>query len=139
MSSTASLPATYGGATFTHRSLGHAADVAAGRHWRAVGVQDEFSPVQEVLLAVPPDTLGQVTDPDAALMLGRPDLNQMRRQLDALATAYAARGIAVHLHDERTAPPIARACGHGRLSLNSSAPFRCRRGRAKRPRPTRRP
>jgi len=99
------LPATYGGATFTLRTADHASDVADGRWWRRMGVTDEVSPLREVLLAVPPDTLAGVTDPDAALMLGVPDLPTMRRQLQDLARAYAQCGVAVHLHDERSAPP----------------------------------
>ena len=99
------LPATYGGSAFTHRTSDHASDVSAGAVWRSVGVEDEVSPLREVLLAIPPDTLADITDPDAALMLGRPDVETMRRQVHALARAYAAEGVAVHLHDERTAPP----------------------------------
>jgi len=99
------LPATYGGATFTTRTAAHADDVAQARHWRRVGVRDEISPLREVLLAVPPDTLRGIDDPDAALMLGRPDVEAMRRQLHALATAYARQGVAVHLHDAPNAPP----------------------------------
>jgi N-dimethylarginine dimethylaminohydrolase len=100
-----SLPATYGGATFTHRTATHAEDVSAGQLWRTTGAVDEFSRLREVLLAVPPDTLAHIPDPDAALMLGQPDLPAMRRQLHQLATAYAAEGVAVHLHNEPTAPP----------------------------------
>ena len=99
------LPATYGGATFTQRAASHADDVAASQHWRRVGVCDEVSPLREVLLATPPDSLGEIDDPDAALMLGIPDLGAMRTQLRALATAYAAEGITVHTHDARQAPP----------------------------------
>jgi len=99
------LPATYGGATFTTRAADHAHDVAHGRHWRRVGVCDEVSPLQEVLLAVPPDSLDEITDPDDALMLGPPDLRLMRSQLRGLATAYAQHGVTVHLHDARNAPP----------------------------------
>ena len=99
------LPATYGGATFTHRDRTHATEVASGEYWRMVGVSDEYSQLRDVLLTVPPDTVGHVKDPDADLMLGIPDIDQMRRQLQSLATAYAALGITVHLHDERTAPP----------------------------------
>jgi len=99
------LPATYGGATFTQRTRAHAEDVALGQFFRKVGVVDEVSPLAEVLLARPPDTLGEIDDPDAVLMLGKPHLPDMRRQLHALATTYARLGVAVHVHDAPTAPP----------------------------------
>lgn len=99
------LPATYGGSTFRARTADHTTEVRGGEIWRRVGVDDEVSPLAEVLLARPPDTLADVDDPDAVQMLGRPDLPAMRRQLRGLATAFATEGVVVHLHDERTAPP----------------------------------
>lgn len=101
----APLPATYGGPGFVARSADHAADVAAGRLWRRVGVTDEWSPVRELALARAPESLDEVDDPEAWHMLARPDRQAIAAELDALARLYAGAGIVVHRLAPGVVPP----------------------------------
>lgn len=77
-----------------------------GHRWAAVGADHEVDPLRAVLLVEPPDSIGAVVDPDAALMVRRPDLPLLRAQLHALAAAYVAEGVEVlWLRPPPDAPP----------------------------------
>ncbi len=99
------LPATYGGPGFVPRAAPHADDVARGELWRRVGAADEVGRLREVALARPPLRLDEVTDPEAAHMLRVPDRAAIAAELDQLALAFAADGVAVHRIDLGPACP----------------------------------
>ncbi len=99
------LPATFGGPTFTTRPHPHAVDVEVGHVWRTVGVWNETAPLLEAALVWPPDSLASISHPDEALMLRVPDLGVMRRQMDVLANTFTQLGVHVHLFQAPEAPP----------------------------------
>jgi len=92
---------TLGGKGWRPRAGGHAEEVAAGRIWAACGYRSEVARLREVLLAWPPDTIGDITDPARFLMAERVDLTALRTQAAALAEVYTALGVIVHM----AAPP----------------------------------
>ncbi|MEV7975574.1 arginine deiminase family protein [Streptomyces sp. NPDC086519] len=99
-------PSTLGGPGWTARPGSHAAEVAAGRTWARCGYRSETDPLRSVLLARPPDSTGAVTDARAQLMTHRVDLGRLRAQTDAVAEAFRAEGVAVHVaHPPPDAPP----------------------------------
>ncbi|MER6010831.1 dimethylarginine dimethylaminohydrolase family protein [Streptomyces bluensis] len=99
-------PSTLGGPGWTPRPDSHAAELAAGRTWASCGYRSETDPLRSVLLARPPDSLGAVTDPRAQLMTDRVDLGALRAQTDAVAEAFRAQGVTVHVaHPPPDAPP----------------------------------
>ena len=75
-----------------------------GTIWAACGVACEWAPLREVLLHRPGAELA-ADDPNAALMLERPDPERVRAQHDGLAAAYRAAGITVHYVDPWESPP----------------------------------
>ncbi|MBI4865393.1 MAG: amidinotransferase [Candidatus Wallbacteria bacterium] len=91
------LPATYGGSNWRSRKGSHAEDVAAGRLWHRCGTTDEFSPLREVMLAWPPDSIAHAAPPDAYLFLERVDLSTLRRQFAAVRAFYESQGVEVHV------------------------------------------
>ena len=66
-------PATFGGPGWRFTFIDHAADVAAGLLWRTVGVADEYSPLEAVLISAPSRRFGASGDPEEYLMLSWPD------------------------------------------------------------------
>ncbi|MET9843901.1 dimethylarginine dimethylaminohydrolase family protein [Streptomyces ossamyceticus] len=59
-----------------------------------------------MLLARPPDSMGAVTDAGAQLMTDRVDLGRLRAQTDAVAEAFRAEAVTVHMvHPPPDAPP----------------------------------
>ncbi len=97
--------ATWGGPGFLVRSASHVDEVAEGRLWRRCGTTSEVAPLREVLLSWPGDAIAQIDDPDAWLMLARPDLAALRDQTDAVVAALESLGVAVHLDNLHEAPP----------------------------------
>ncbi len=95
-------PAAFGGPGWTPREASMREDL--GTIWAACGVSSEWTPLREVLLHRPGDELA-ADDPDAALMLERPDPARVRAQHDALAAVYRAEGITVHYVDPWEPPP----------------------------------
>lgn len=92
-------PAAYQGRTWRARGADHAADVAAGRYWSPRAVDSEYRRLREVLLAIPsPDTV-PCAEPDRVQHLEWLDFGRAGRQLHALAEAFEALGVRVHLID----------------------------------------
>ena len=75
-------PATFGGPGWRSRSSDHAADVAAGTLWRTVGVADEYSPLEAVLISAPSRRFAVNGDPEEHLMLNWPDLAQLEAEME---------------------------------------------------------
>ena len=92
--------ATLGGPGFRPRQSPHAAEL--GRRWAPFAVCSEVAPLRAVTLSVPGVELAQIDDPDAVLMIGRPDLATLTAERAALAAAYVAAGVAVI----DAAPPV---------------------------------
>lgn len=95
-------PAAFGGPGWTPRETSMREDV--GTIWTACGVSCEWSRLRDVLLHRPGAELA-AEDPDAALMLERPDPDRVRAQHDALAAVYRAEGVTVHYVDPWEPPP----------------------------------
>ncbi|WP_063837651.1 dimethylarginine dimethylaminohydrolase family protein [Streptomyces sp. NBRC 110035] len=97
---------TLGGPGWVPRSGSHAAEVRAGRTWARCGYRSEADPLRAVLIARPPDSIGAVTDAAGQLMTDRVDLGRLRAQTDAVAEAFRAEGVTVHVaHPPPDAPP----------------------------------
>ena len=90
-------PSTLGGPGWRPRPADHEAEVRDGRTWARCGYRSEVSRLRAVLLARPPSTLGSSGDPGARLMLDRVDLGAIRAQTTAIAEAYRAAGVEVHV------------------------------------------
>lgn len=84
-----------GGAGWQPRDATHADEVAAGAVWTRCGYRSEVAPLQAVLLARPPDSLGAVTDPGRHLMRSKVDLSALREQADGIGAAFARHGVEV--------------------------------------------
>lgn len=95
---------TLGGAGFRPRQGTLRDDM--GSVWTRCGVEREWDPLRAAVIVQPPDSLGEVTDPDAALMLERVDLERMRDACAALHVAYVDEGVHVRVLMPRpSAPP----------------------------------
>jgi len=97
--------ATYGGPGWSTRPAAHADDVAAGALWRRCGVCSEVDPLRQVVIAAPGPELDYPEEADYWLMLERPDLALLTRQLDGLAERYRAEGVTVHRARPAVDPP----------------------------------
>lgn len=103
--SDAPAPATFGGPGFRHRTGSHAEEVGQRRLWGPCGVHNDADTLRRVLLHRPGDELRYPEPPDHWLMLERPDLDNLRRQADAVAEAYARWGAEVCWTTPPHAPP----------------------------------
>ncbi len=98
--------ATHGGPGWRPRTASHDEEIAGGEIWSPYAVRSEVAPLKAVLLAQPGDELDFPEPPDAHLMLERIDVTAIRAQAGAVADAYRAEGVEVHLfRSERTPPP----------------------------------
>ena len=92
----------YGGDGWSPRLRRHRQEI--GDLWAACGQDSEWMPLRQVLLHRPGEELATASDPDTVQMLARLDLTLAQAQHDALAGAFVAAGVAVHMV-EPTAPP----------------------------------
>lgn len=99
-------PATFGGPGWRSRSSDHAADVAAGTLWRTVGVADEYSPLEAVLISAPSRRFGASGDPEEYLMLSWPDLAQLETEMEGIRAYFEGHGVSVHVHRPEEPPPL---------------------------------
>jgi arginine deiminase len=95
-------PAAFGGPQWRPRP-GRLRD-EIGALWGSFGSESEWTPLRSVLLH-PPGPEFQVSDPEAALMLERPDLKGARSEHRALVQAYEGEGVEVHYVDPDGSPP----------------------------------
>lgn len=93
----------YGGDGWSPRTLSHAEEV--GAVWAACGVDSEWMPLRSVLLHRPGAELAASRDPQAVQMFEPLDLRRAVAQHEALAAAYEAAGVTVHLVDPDATPP----------------------------------
>lgn len=93
--------AAYGGQGWSPRSRRH--DEEIGDLWAACGIENEWAPLQAVLLHRPGPELA-AEDAAAAQLLERPDAARALAQHDALAAAYRAAGVAVHYVEPAVSP-----------------------------------
>jgi arginine deiminase len=101
--SPADRPAAYGGSGWRPRQ--HPLRHELGTLWAACGQDTEWRRLRSVLLHRPGSELRDLADPEADLMLDRPDGERAARQHDALAAAYRAAGVEVSYVD----PPAGAA------------------------------
>jgi arginine deiminase len=95
--------AAYGGEKWSPRTASHLEEI--GTLWAGYGLHDEWRSLSAVLLHRPGPELTTLDDPDANLMLERPDAERAGHQHDALAEAYRAQGVAVHYVEPAVTPP----------------------------------
>jgi arginine deiminase len=84
----------YGGAGWSPRTTSLRQEI--GGVWGRCGISTEWAPLRAVLLHRPGPELISGDDPDAWQMLDKLDIEQARRQHDALAQAYKDAGVTVH-------------------------------------------
>jgi N-dimethylarginine dimethylaminohydrolase len=99
------VAATLGGPGWQERTASHLDELAAGALWQRCGVSSEVADLRAVALCRPPDSIAQIDDPDAALMLRPVDLGRLRAQARAVGDAYGAVGVRVHWLEHADAPP----------------------------------
>ena len=88
--------AAYGGIGWQPRVDTHAAEV--GSLWRSCGIDNEWQPLQEVLLHRPGQELtASAVDPDSVQMLQALDLGKAQAEHDQLQATYNAHGVKTHL------------------------------------------
>lgn len=97
------IPATWGGPKFRPRKASHHQELD-GSIWSCCGVNSEYSPLQSVIMAWPGQSLGEIEDPDQALMLAPVNLDRIRRQARALQSAYEALSVTVFICDPTSSP-----------------------------------
>ena len=95
--------AAYGGAGWSARVGGLASEV--GSVWGPYAVESEWETLTDVLLHAPGEELARISDPQAALMLERPDPDRARAQHEGLCSAFAAAGVRVHRVEPVEVPP----------------------------------
>ena len=83
----------------------HAEDVRSGNGWMTCGVVDEYSRLESVLISQPSQAFAVPGDPEAWLMLSWPDLEQLRRECEAIRAFFESQGVKVHVHQPADAPP----------------------------------
>jgi N-dimethylarginine dimethylaminohydrolase len=91
------IPSTLGGNGWRPRASSHADEVSGGRIWSRCGYRCEVDRLRAVLLAWPPDSLGNLSSPRDQLMAERVDPLAMRAQAGAVADAFHRNGVEVHL------------------------------------------
>lgn len=97
------LSAAYGGEGWSPRTKPHRAEI--GSLWGMCGVDNEYAPLEAVLLHSPGAEWGDIPDPDALQMVGRPDQSLASEQHADVAQAYRAAGVDVHYVNPDQIPP----------------------------------
>ncbi|RLD07251.1 MAG: amidinotransferase [Chloroflexota bacterium] len=98
-----SLTTAYGGEGWSPRIQTHQAEI--GSLWGVCGVNNEYAPLEAVLLHAPGAEWEDIPDPDAMLMANAPDLALAREQHDAIAQFYRGAGVNVHYVEPNQLPP----------------------------------
>ncbi len=105
--------AAYGGEGWSPRGTTLREEI--GQVWRACGVDNEWSPLREVLLHRPGGELGEVADPDEVQMIASVGVARARRQHDDLAEAFRDAGVTVR-YVEPNGPAL--SLSHGTVPPN---------------------
>lgn len=95
--------AAFGGPGWPDREADMADEI--GSVWSSYRVRSEWAPLEAVLLHPPGPELDAVSDPEAALMLSRPDADGARREHEALVAIYRENDVEVHFVEPPTTPP----------------------------------
>ena len=96
--------AAYGGAGWSPRVAPLREEI--GQVWSACGVDNEWSPLREVLLHRPGGELEEVADPDQVQMIAPVDVTGAQGQHDGMAEAFRDAGVTVrYVEPDGTAPP----------------------------------
>lgn len=98
-----SRPATFGGKGFIYRSASWEADI--GTLWQNTRVFCDGDTLRRVSLAWPSTVYNNIQQPDKALLLEIPNVDNMRRQCTALIALYERLGIKVDVLQNAKAPP----------------------------------
>ena len=93
----------YGGEGWSPRRQSTRQEI--GLLWHPCGADSEWAPLRAVLLHEPGPELEDIRDPNAVQMLAPIDAGLARRQHRALADAYRAAGVTVHLVAPSQVPP----------------------------------
>ena len=102
---TGSERSSLGGSGWQPRPGRHADDVRAGVVWARCGHRSEVAPLEAVLIARPPDSLGAVADVRDQLMRAPVDLTAIRAQADGIAAAFTRHGVEVLVAEPPAAAP----------------------------------
>ncbi|HJN74872.1 MAG TPA: arginine deiminase family protein [Myxococcota bacterium] len=97
------MKATYGGEGFEPRTTTHAEEL--GGAWLKCGARSSVQRLRHVLLARPPQSLGEIDDAEGWLMERVPDLEATRAASLRLAAAWEALDVEVSWIDTEGAPP----------------------------------
>lgn len=102
--------AAYGGSGWQPRLNTHSTEL--GTLWRGCGIENEWQPLQEVLLHTPGTELtASGTSPDSVQMLQPLDLGRAQEEHAALVSAYESHGVTTHqVNPPDTAPPNQMFC-----------------------------
>jgi len=102
--------AAYGGENWSQRQATHTQEL--GEIWSSCGIDSEWRELQAVLLHSPGEELNAArNDPDAVQMLAPVDVVRAREEHDAMADAYRAQNVEVHLVEPRQpCPPNLMFC-----------------------------
>lgn len=95
--------AAYGGEGWSPRRQSTRQEI--GVLWHPCGIDSEWAPLRAVLLHEPGPELEDIPDPNAVQMLAPIDVGRARQQHRALADAYRAAGVTVHLVAPSRVPP----------------------------------
>ena len=96
--------AAYGGDGWSPRTAPHRREL--GGLWAGCGIDNEWAPLQHVLLHPPGDEIAAAdADADAVQMLAPPDAGRARAEHQAMADAFAAEGVRVTAVDPARPPP----------------------------------
>ncbi len=98
-------PATYGGKGWQSRHNSLRDEIDSGNIWHPCGYQSESSTLKEVVLSRPGEELQYNCSPDKMLMLQRPNLPTIQKQVENLARFYESQGVKVHLANPTLLPP----------------------------------
>ncbi len=99
------LPSSFGGPGFRPRTTSHRDEVSRGTRWRSCGVSCEWGRLGEVVLARPGEELLASEEPGRWLMLEEVDLNQIRKENQAITRLYRREGVVVHRIAPSLLPP----------------------------------
>jgi N-dimethylarginine dimethylaminohydrolase len=90
-------PSSLGGTGWQPRTGSHREELAAGLAWRPCGYTSEVARLLDVMVTVPPASIGAGGDARARLMREPVDLAAISAQADGLIAAFRRYGVTVHL------------------------------------------